>query len=76
MLLRARDGSEVRRDFMMLALTQQGGPSEADQRGASSPDGPRARSPRRSATLREMGGFLRFAPLPAGGVETRLFLPA
>ena len=26
--------------------------------------------------VREMGGFLRFAPLPSGGLETRLFLPA
>ena len=25
--------------------------------------------------VREMGGFLRFAPLPAGALETRLFLP-
>ena len=25
--------------------------------------------------LREMGGFLRFAPLPGGNLETRLFLP-
>jgi hypothetical protein len=26
--------------------------------------------------VREMGGFMRFAPLPAGALETRLFLPA
>ena len=25
--------------------------------------------------LRELGGFLRFAPLPGGALETRLFLP-
>jgi hypothetical protein len=27
-------------------------------------------------SIREMGGFLRFAPLPGGGLETRVFLPA
>jgi hypothetical protein len=26
--------------------------------------------------VREMGGFLRFAPLPGGSQETRVFLPA
>ena len=26
--------------------------------------------------VREMGGFVRFAPLATGGQETRLFLPA
>ena len=26
--------------------------------------------------VREMGGFLRFAPLPGGSLETRVFLPA
>jgi hypothetical protein len=74
-LLRARDGSEVKRDFMMIALAQQGGPSEADQRAvlAGQALGPLADALRHA---REMGGFLRFAPLPQGGVETRLFLPA
>ena len=74
-LLRARDGSEVKRDFMMIALAQQSGPSEADQRAvlAGQAQGPLADALRHA---REMGGFLRFAPLPQGGVETRLFLPA
>jgi len=74
-LLRARDGSEVRRDFVMVALAQQGGPSEADQQAvlAGRGQGPLAEAQRH---VREMGGFLRFAPLPQGGVETRLFLPA
>ena len=26
--------------------------------------------------VREMGGFVRFAPLPGGALETRVFLPA
>jgi hypothetical protein len=25
--------------------------------------------------VREMGGFVRFAPLPGGALETRVFLP-
>jgi signal recognition particle receptor subunit beta len=74
-LLRARDGSEVKRDFMMIALAQQGGPSEAEQRTVL---GGQAQGPLADAlrNARELGGFLRFAPLPQGGVETRLFLPA
>jgi signal recognition particle receptor subunit beta len=74
-LLRARDGSELRRDFLMVALTQQGGPPEADQQAlaAGRGQGPFAEAQRR---IKEMGGFLRFAPLPQGGIETRLFLPA
>jgi hypothetical protein len=74
-LLRARDGSEVKRDFLMIALAQQGGPSEAEQQAAlaGTAAGPLADALRHA---REMGGFLRFAPLPQGGVESRLFLPA
>ena len=30
------------------------------------------RGPRR---VRELGGFVRFAPLPGGALETRVFLP-
>jgi hypothetical protein len=73
-LLRGRDGAEVRRDFLMLALTQQGGPGEAEQRAvlAGSASGPLAVAHRH---VRELGGFLRFAPLPGGALETRLFLP-
>jgi signal recognition particle receptor subunit beta len=74
-LLRARDGKELKRDFVMVALAQQGGPTAADQqavlRGAA--QGPLADALRHAT---EVGGFLRFAPLPQGGVETRLFLPA
>ncbi|MFN8095784.1 MAG: hypothetical protein U0599_26790 [Vicinamibacteria bacterium] len=74
-LLRARDGSEIRRDFVMVALTQQGGPSEPEQQAilAGRGQGPLADAQRQ---VKEAGGFLRFAPLPQGGFETRLFLPA
>jgi len=73
-LLRARDGSEVKRDFLMVALAQHGGPTEAEQQAVlgGQAQGPLAEAQRRA---REAGGFLRFAPLPQGGVETRLFLP-
>jgi hypothetical protein len=74
-LLRGRDGSEVKRDFLMLALTHGGGLAEAEQQrilkgGDSGLLGDAHR------LVREMGGFMRFAPLPAGALETRVFLPA
>jgi signal recognition particle receptor subunit beta len=73
-LLRGRDGNEVRRDFLMVALTHASGLAEADQqrvlKGAY--PGPLGEAYR---LVRELGGFLRFAPLPAGALETRAFLP-
>lgn len=73
-LLRGRDGNEVRRDFLMVALTHASGIGAADQqrvlKGAD--PGPLGVAYRH---VREMGGFLRFAPLPAGALETRAFLP-
>jgi len=74
-LLRGRDGRDVKRDFLMIALTHAGGLAEADQqrvlKGADS--GPLGEAQR---LVREMGGFMRFAPLPGGALETRVFLPA
>jgi len=74
-LLRAKDGSETKRDFVMLALTHAAGLAEADQqrvlKGAY--PGPLGEAHR---LVREMGGFARFAPLPGGALETRVFLPA
>jgi signal recognition particle receptor subunit beta len=74
-LLRGRDGSEARRDFLMVALTHAAGLDEAEQqrilKGAD--PGPLGQAQR---LVREMGGFMRFAPLPGGSVETRVFLPA
>lgn len=72
-LLRTREG-EVKRDFVMLAathattLTQEG-----QQRVLQGADpGPLGDVYR---LVREMGGFVRFAPLPGGALETRVFLP-
>jgi hypothetical protein len=74
-LLRGKDGAEVKRDFVMLAATHAGGLGDGDQqrilRGADA--GPFGDTQR---LVREMGGFIRFAPLPGGALETRLFLPA
>jgi hypothetical protein len=73
-LLRGKDGSEVKRDFLMIALTHAAGLAEADQqrvlKGAY--PGPLGDAHR---LVREMGGFVRFAPLPGGALETRVFLP-
>ena len=74
-LLRGKDGGEMKRDFLMLAATHAGGLTEPDQqrilRGADT--GPFGETQR---LVREMGGFIRFAPLPGGALETRVFLPA
>jgi hypothetical protein len=74
-LLRGRDGREMKRDFLMVALTHAGGPSEAEQQRVlqGSETGPIGDAQR---LVREMGGFMRFAPLPGGALETRVFLPA
>ncbi|HTN51658.1 MAG TPA: hypothetical protein VML50_04590, partial [Anaeromyxobacter sp.] len=74
-LLRGRDGREAKRDFLMIALTHTAGLGEADQQrilkgGDTGPLGEAHR------LVREMGGFLRFAPLPGAALETRVFLPA
>jgi hypothetical protein len=72
-LMRGR-GGEVRQDFIMLAVSHQGSlPAEEQQLvmdGAAG--GARGGAARR---VRELGGFVRFAPLPGGALETRLFLP-
>jgi hypothetical protein len=74
-LLRAKDGQQVKRDFLMIAATHGGELGQEQQQRIlqgvdSSPMGEACRM------VRQMGGFARFAPLPAGGLETRLFLPA
>jgi signal recognition particle receptor subunit beta len=73
-LLRSKEG-EVKRDFLMLALGHGPGLSPEDQQrmlqGAD--PGPLGEAYR---LVREMGGFVRFAPLPGGTLETRVFLPA
>jgi signal recognition particle receptor subunit beta len=73
-LMRAREG-DVRQDFLMMAVAHQGSLSADEQQkvmdgAATGPLGGAARK------VRELGGFVRFAPLPGGALETRLFLPA
>jgi signal recognition particle receptor subunit beta len=72
-LLRSK-GGEVKRDFLMLALSHGASLSVEEQQrilqGAS--PGPLGDAHR---LVREMGGFVRFAPLPGGALETRVFLP-
>jgi signal recognition particle receptor subunit beta len=73
-LLKTREG-EVKRDFLMLALAHAGGLSFEDQQrilqgGDAGPLGEAYR------LVRQAGGFIRFAPLPGGTQETRVFLPA
>ena len=73
-LLRTKEG-EVKRDFLMLAASHATtlGP-DAQQRVLQGADpGPLGEAYR---LVREMGGFVRFAPLPGGALETRVFLPA
>jgi signal recognition particle receptor subunit beta len=73
-LLRGRNGQEQRRDFLMLAFTHGAGLTDDDQRrilkGAD-----KGRLGEAYRLVREMGGFLRFAPLPEAMLETRVFLP-
>ena len=71
-LVRTRE-AESRRDFLMLALAQQGGPSMQEQELVLKGDPAAMKGAGR--IVRELGGFVRFAPLP-GGLETRVFLPA
>jgi hypothetical protein len=72
-LLKGRDG-EVKRDFLMLALAHTGNLSSDDQQRVmqGTDAGPLGQA---SRLFREMGGFIRFAPLPGGALETRVFLP-
>jgi hypothetical protein len=73
-LLKNRDGSELRRDFLMLAVQHPGVVDAAQQQRIlqGTHAGPLGESCR---LVREMGGFVRFAPLPGEAMETRLFLP-
>ncbi len=73
-LLRSKDG-EVKRDFLMVALGHGGILSPEDQQRLlqGTDPGPLGEAYR---LVRELGGFLRFAPLPGGSLETRVFLPA
>lgn len=73
-LLKSRDGSETKRDFLMLMVAQPAMiPVEEQQKiptGAGSGAFGEA-----GKLVREVGGFTRFAPTSAGGTEARFFLP-
>ena len=73
-LFRGPEG-EVKRDFLMLALAHTGTLSAEDQQRIEQglDEGPLGQA---SRLIRELGGFVRFAPLPGGTSETRIFLPA
>jgi len=68
-------GVAVTRDFLMVALAHSGTLSALDQQKIVDglDDGPLGQA---SRLIREMGGFVRVAPLPGGTSETRVFLPA
>jgi signal recognition particle receptor subunit beta len=68
-------GGQVEKDFLMVSLAHSGTlTAEHQQRIVQGLDeGPLGQA---SRLFREMGGFVRFAPLPAGTLETRVFLPA
>ncbi|HET7746336.1 MAG TPA: hypothetical protein VFM29_03490 [Vicinamibacteria bacterium] len=72
-LLKSREG-EVKRDYLMVGLAHAAALTADDQQrivqGAD--PGPLGQA---SRLVRELGGFLRFAPLPGGAIETRVFLP-
>src|SRR5688572_8297447 len=73
-LFRGAEG-DVKKDFLMVALAHNGTFSAQDQQRIVQglDDGPLGQATR---LFREMGGFVRFAPLPGGTLETRVFLPA
>lgn len=68
-------GGDVTRDFLMVGLAHTGTLSALDQQRIVEglDDGPLGQA---SRLIREMGGFVRVAPLPGGTSETRVFLPA
>jgi len=74
-LLRGKNGEELRREFLMVALAHDGKLSpEAQQKVLSGSDTGALGEAWRAT--REVGGFVRFSPLASGGLETRLFIPA
>lgn len=73
-LLKSRDGSETKRDFLMLIVGQAVMIPVDEQQKI--PTGAGAGSLGEAGKLvREVGGFTRFAPAAAGGTEARFFLP-
>jgi hypothetical protein len=73
-LLKTREG-EVKRDFLMFALAHAARVSPEAQQEIVQGRGAGALGDM-TRLARQLGGFVRFAPLPGGGLETRVFLPA
>jgi len=74
-LLRGRDGSEIKREFVMIAAAHENvlRPEQQQQAARGADAGPFGSACR---AIKETRGFVRFAPHSDGGLETRFFLPA
>lgn len=73
-LLKSRDGSESKRDFLMLMIAQPALIPVDQQQKIPTGAGSGALG-EAGKLVREVGGFTRFAPTSAGGTEARFFLP-
>jgi hypothetical protein len=73
-LLKSRDGSESKRDFLMLMIAQPALIPVDEQQKIPTGAGSGALG-EAGKLVREVGGFTRFAPTSAGGTEARFFLP-
>ena len=73
-LLKSRDGTESKRDFLMLMIAQPALIPVDEQQKIPTGAGSGALG-EAGKLVREVGGFTRFAPTSAGGTEARFFLP-
>ena len=73
-LLKSRDGTESKRDFLMLMIAQPTLIPVDEQQKIPTGAGSGALG-EAGKLVREVGGFTRFAPTSSGGTEARFFLP-
>lgn len=73
-LLKSRDGTESKRDFLMLMVAQPALIPVDEQQKIPTGAGSGALG-EAGKLVREVGGFTRFAPTSSGGTEARFFLP-
>lgn len=73
-LLKSRDGTESKRDFLMLMVAQPALIPVDEQQKIPTGAGSGALG-EAGKLVREVGGFTRFAPTSNGGTEARFFLP-
>jgi len=73
-LLKSRDGTESKRDFLMLMIAQPAVIPVDEQQKIPTGAGSGALG-EAGKLVREVGGFTRFAPTSSGGTEARFFLP-